>query len=545
MGKQNWLILAVLILAAFLRFWQLGQNPPSLNWDEAAWGYNAYSLGIDGRDEFGKFLPLQYFESFGDFKPPVYAYLDVLPVKFFGLNEFAVRFPSALLGLFTVLITYFLVKRIFKWSANVNRYALLSAFFLAISPWHINLSRAAFEANVATFFLVSGVWLFLVGIQDKKFYLPFSIFPFALAMYTFNTSRIVAPLLGIMLILGCRREILKIKKQLIGAVILGAIVFLPLAQFFLSPQSKLRFHEVNIFSDIGVIKRINEEIANDQNAAWSKILHNRRFAFSVEFVKHYLDNFNPAFLFTKGDGNPKFSTQDVGQLYLWDLPFLVFGILLLFRKRPGFWWLIPAWLLIAVIPAGTARETPHALRVEATLPTWQILVAVGFVGFWDWFKKIEFQRFLKISVHSFLFAFLIFNFIYYFHGYLFHYPREFSGEWQYGYKEAIAYAQGTQGSYNKVLFTEKLGRPYIYLLFYTKADPARFRQEAKIWREVLGFVHVDGYGKYQFSKDVGTLAIPGEKMLIIDTPGSIPNNAQILKTFNLLNGEPALVAYTF
>ena len=63
-------------------------------------------------DEFGKFLPMTYLESFGDFKPPVYAYLDVLPVKLFGLTEFATRFPSAFFGTLTVLLTFFLVKEI-------------------------------------------------------------------------------------------------------------------------------------------------------------------------------------------------------------------------------------------------------------------------------------------------------------------------------------------------------------------------------------------------------------------------------------------------
>src|SRR5271155_5871448 len=107
------LFFLIVLLGAFLRFYQLGINPPSLTWDEVAWGYNAYSVGIDGRDEFGHFLPYTSFISFGDYKPPVYAYLTVIPVWFFGLTELAVRFPSALFGTLTVLLTYFLVKEIF------------------------------------------------------------------------------------------------------------------------------------------------------------------------------------------------------------------------------------------------------------------------------------------------------------------------------------------------------------------------------------------------------------------------------------------------
>src|SRR5579859_7931615 len=118
------LFVLIILIAICLRFYQLGINPPSLTWDETAWGYNAYTLGLDGRDEFGRLLPHDYLESFGDFKPPMYAYLDILPIKLFGLTPYAVRFPSAFFGVLTVIITYFLVKQIFPKSKNKEWYAL-------------------------------------------------------------------------------------------------------------------------------------------------------------------------------------------------------------------------------------------------------------------------------------------------------------------------------------------------------------------------------------------------------------------------------------
>ncbi|PIP74690.1 MAG: hypothetical protein COW87_02640, partial [Candidatus Levybacteria bacterium CG22_combo_CG10-13_8_21_14_all_35_11] len=301
MKKIHLLLVAVVIIAIFLRFFQLGINPPSLTWDEVAWGYNAYSLGINGKDEFGTFLPYKYLESFGDFKPPMYAYLDILPVKFLGLNEFAVRFPSALLGVLTVLMTFFLAKRLFRenykslvLNSKSNAIALLSALFLAISPWHIMLSRGAFEANVATFFIVFGVWAFLAGVQDRKWCLLFSAASFAFSFYTFNTSRIVSPLLTLMLIVTFRKQLLKIKKQSILAFFLGLIIVLPIVGFLLSPQAASRFKEVNIFSDITILKIANQEISNDNNALWSKVIHNRRFVYAREYLNHYFDNLSPS-----------------------------------------------------------------------------------------------------------------------------------------------------------------------------------------------------------------------------------------------------------
>src|SRR3989344_4624267 len=196
--KTILLLSFIVLIAGLLRFFKLGEIPPSLTWDEVAWGYNAYSLGIDGKDEFGKFLPLSYLESFGDFKPPLYAYLTVLPVKLFGLTEFAVRFSSAFFGILTVVISYFLVKEIFYYSKTKNKstmYALSTSFLLAISPWHINLSRAAFEANVASFFICAGIWLLLLSFRKGGIYFLISSISLVASLYTFNTARIFVPLL--------------------------------------------------------------------------------------------------------------------------------------------------------------------------------------------------------------------------------------------------------------------------------------------------------------------------------------------------------------
>ncbi len=468
-------LLLIILLAAFFRFWQLGVNPPSLTWDEAAWGYNAYSLGIDGRDEFGRFFPLNYLESFGDFKPPMYAYLDIIPVKLFGLNEFAARFPSALFGILTVLVTYFFTKRIFYKSKLSQIYALLASGMLAISPWHIMLSRAAFEANVASFFLVLGVWLFLAGIQNKKWYIILSAVSFALSLYTFNTARIVAPLLVLILAICFWKTLFQRKKQVIFAVIIGILLVLPTLKFLFSPQAGLRFQEVNIFSDIDVIKTANQEIANDNNAWWSKIIHNRRLLYGIDFVHHYFDNLNPSFLFIKGDGNPKFSTQDTGEMYLWDLPFFIAGIIFIFRKREGNWWIVPLWLVLGIIPAATARETPHALRIEATLPAFQIITAFGLVQLLVWIKGFKIKKYLSLFVIGLIGILLFFNIIYFYHGYMAHYATEFSGEWQYGYKDSINYVLSVQDNYDYIQITTSLGRPYVYYLFYTKTDPRVYR----------------------------------------------------------------------
>lgn len=532
------LLLIIVLAAAFLRMNNLNNNPPALNWDEAAWGYNSYSLGIDGKDEFGKFLPIQYLESYGDYKPPVYGYLGVIPVKLFGLNAFSVRFPSAALGVLTVFLTYFLVKELFykRRDEKIELVALASTLFLAISPWHIMLSRGAYEANVSTFFIGLGIFTFLRAINKNMWFLSISAVSFGLSLYTFNTARVFVPLLIVFMAFVFHKNLLSDMKRVLLSAIIGLILIAPLIPFLFSPQAKLRFAEVNIFSDINVVKMSNQEIANDNGAFWSKIIHNRRILFAQDFLKHYGDNLNPSFLFINGDGNPRFSTQDVGQMFILDLPFLVLGIFVLFKRKEGFYWVLPIWFLLGIIPAATARETPHGLRIETVIPTLQILAAVGFVEFVYFFKKYRKAVGIGLSILLFL------NFYYFYHGYINHYAREYSSEWQYPYKDAVSYVSSVKNNYQSIEITQELGRPYIYFLLYTKYDPKQFRSSAKIDREALGFVHVRSFDKYKFKE-----SIIGDKLdsktLYLDVPKNIPNNVKILKTFYLLDGTPSLMAY--
>lgn len=124
--KKFFFLILILLLAFSLRIYQIDKNPPALYWDEASLGYNAYLIATSLHDEHGEFLPLSRFIAFGDYKPPGYIYFTVPSILTFGLNEFAVRFPSMIAGFFMVIVTYFLVKELL----NNRTVAYLSSFFL-------------------------------------------------------------------------------------------------------------------------------------------------------------------------------------------------------------------------------------------------------------------------------------------------------------------------------------------------------------------------------------------------------------------------------
>lgn len=527
------LLAAIVAIAFFLRIYKVDKIPPSLSWDEVSIGYNAYSILKTGRDEHGQFLPLAAFAAYGDYKPPLAIYLTVPAVAIFGLGDFAVRLPSIILGSLTVLVLFFLVRQLLPRVPPIAWFATLA---LAVSPWHVNLSRAGFEANIALFFLVLGFCLVLAARRRPKL-LIFCWLPIVLAIYTFNSARYFAPFLSAGLLIYIWKNVKENKSQLLAGLVLATILMLPILPFLFSKEARLRFNEVNIFTDASIVTASNEKIDFDGNTWWSKIFHNRRIGYAKSYLIHFFDNLEPGFLFGRGDGNPKFSIRDVGQLYLIDLPFVILGIYWIFLKETSVGWLLVFWLVSAIIPAATARETPHALRIENGLPVFMIFTAAGLTNFYSqWITKNKGKILLGFTALLFLG-----NILFYLHNYYIHYPREYSGEWQYGYREALAYVGPLQNDYDQIVMTDSIGRPYMYVLFYEKVDPAYFRRSVDATFDAAGFYNVYGFGKFRFVR--GAVGKIDKKTLYILDPSNIPTQVRVLKTIDLLNDQPALVIF--
>ena len=157
------LMVGILVVASLLRITKLSSNPPSLYWEEAALGYDAYSIMKTGHDYHGNRLPIVAFPSFGDYKPSLYFYTLIPSLLVFGLSDFAIRFPSALAGIGAVLLLFYLAREL-NFS---NQVSLLGAFILAISPWHIQFSRAAFEVNLAVMLYLAALVCLLKARQRQ------------------------------------------------------------------------------------------------------------------------------------------------------------------------------------------------------------------------------------------------------------------------------------------------------------------------------------------------------------------------------------------
>ena len=537
MKIKIWLVL-ILLLAAFLRFYQLTGNPPSLNWDEISHGYNAYSILKIGKDEWGFSFPT-IFRAYGDYKLPVYIYLTSLSVGLLGLSDFAVRFPSALSGVLAVLFTYLLVKKIFK----KDSLAILSAFFLAISPWHIFLSRPAFEANLASFLVIAGVYFFLRGLE-KKWFLPLSILFLGLSVHTYNSARIFIPLMMILLTF-LYHDSLKIwwkkrKKELILSFAILGLFFIPLLISFVSPSGWARYKWVSIL-DQGAINRINMARSLTRlPKPLPRLVYNKATYFTVNYVKNYFSNLSLRYLFLKGGSNYQYNIPGQGVIFPIQAPFILLGLYWLFKNwRLKESRLVLFWWLLAIVPAAATQENPHVLRTILVLPMPEIFAALGFVQIWSWLKGKNIIKWILSLAYGLILLILFYKF---WTGYFGPYRKNYSWSWQYGYHQTANYIQLHYNEYGRIYMTKKYGEPHEFLLFYLKWSPEKYRQDPNLKRYLqTDWYWVDSFDKFVFVNDwevKKNVKCLNSQCLLITSPGNCPEGWDKLETINFLDGKP-------
>lgn len=538
------ILTAIVLLAAVLRLWQLGNIPPSPDWDEAALGYDAYSIIHTGRDEYGKFLPV-VLRSFDDYKPAMYAYLIIPAELVFGVNTFAVRLPSAILGTLTVLATFFLVEELFR----KKELSLLSAFLMAISPWSIQFSRVGFESNVGVAFNTFAALFFIKGLKKPWYFCLATLFG-ALNIYVYQSEKVFTPLLFLVLIFVFRKQLLQIpKKYLVSAVIVGAIAVLPMFWAIITdPNVLLRVKGTSAFLDTTTfLKDDVTKLATDHanHDYLGLILDNRRFVYAKAIIDGYLRHYDFNWLFIQGD-IARHHAPGMGLLYLVSLPFLLMGLYMLLFRRSGFEIsltsrnLILLWYIVAAIPASITSGVPHAVRTLNFLPVIEVLVAVGLLGAWYFLSQLKIKNIRYIVIILVLVAYM-FNISYYFDQYFVQLNYFDSGEWQYGYQQAVQYVESVQGKYHKIVVSGKapLDKSYMFFLFYMQYPPAQYQKVGRF--SSGGFAETHAFGKYQFHNIDWNKESTEHNVLFVGNPDEFPSNVKgLVKTIYDVNGTPAI-----
>ncbi|KKS94776.1 MAG: hypothetical protein UW68_C0002G0050 [Candidatus Collierbacteria bacterium GW2011_GWB1_44_6] len=537
--KKHFFIIAIVILAALLRLPFLSSFPAGLNADEAAIGYNAWSLIETGKDEHSVAWP-QVFRSFDDYKPPVYFYLVLPFVKFLGLTVTAVRLPSAILGVASVLLIYLIVKLLFPpvtavipakagihpVTTTYKYFPHISALLLAISPWHLHFSRGGWEVNAATFFMLLGVWGFLKGIEKtlpagrQANYFFLFVTSLALSLYTYHSARVISPLLSLSLVIIYWKDLFSgtvvipalsssrpkwrdltptTTRTFFFSCLLGLLLSLPIATQLLSKEGQSRFSGVSIFADTGPEwQATNYRLQHtDKDTLPVRLIHNRYLSYSLRFIENYLSHYSPDFLFLNGDAIARSKVPETGQSILVLLPVFVLGFISLIKLDSSGKKLIFAWFLIAPLAASITFQSPHALRAANMAVPLMIISALGLVEFFV-FIKSHLPKLLPIFL-AIATLFISYDFSRYLHMYYVHYPKELPYAWQYGFDQIAVYTKDNYDKYDHIIVTDRYDQPYILIAFFTQYPPADLQRDIVMSSpDHFGFATGRKLGKYEF-----------------------------------------------
>ena len=525
-------LIIILIFAILIRFININSFP-AINADEAALGYNAYSLIQTGRDEHGVSWPL-HFKSFGDYKPGGYVYLALPFIKVLGLNVVAVRLPNLILSILTIL---FLYKLVLLLSKN-NKLALITAAVLTLSPWHIHFSRGAWESSTALSFIVIGTYFFFKSIKEK-FIKNFSIFVilYVLSLYIYHSARLIAPLLAITLVILYFKNLVTKLPQILIPIFFGAILALPVMFSFLNNGGTARIGGVGLTADQGPINRANELINHHNNVKLiNRGIHNKRILYLISWAQKYASHFDFNFLCINGDEVPRSKVPEMGQIYLIELPFLILGLIFLLKstiynlKSKIFF---VAFLLIAPIASSLTYQAPSALRALSIVIPLSILIGLGIYFLFSLFKN---KNILKIVSIIFIIIYGYFM-AYYFDAYFVHYTKRYPYAWEYGFDQLVPYLD----NYDQVYVTNKYDQPYILFLFFSKYPPEKIQSEIKLTTpDQYGFSTVLNYDKYHFEK-IDWDKIPSNSLVI--TSDEITPQEPI-KIINFPNNQPGFKIYS-
>ena len=545
--KYHLLAIATILIFSigfFLSFYRLADIPNGLYPDETAIGYNAYSILQTGKDEYGVSYPL-YFRSFDDYKMPVYIYSTTLAIKVFGVNAFAVRFMSALFGWLGIIALYFLIIALSK-----NKYlALIASLFLTLNPWHVFFSRVGYEVNVATSLLVIGTLFFVIAVNKKNnFFLFFiSIVSFILSLYTYNVTRLIAPLLFLTLVWFYYKKITITSKKLLTTLgILFFIGMLPFLITLVSLQSQPGFASQQDALITGKVAKVDILQTRSYFTSLPSIVQKVFFNYWVlviwQFFSNLISFLSTVFFFTKGPEHPYENIQGFGMFYFFDLPFILLGIYQGIKKRIVYLYPFYIWLFFILIVSGVVvpfLDTYGTKTYEISIP----LIIFSAFGFYSFIKMLTHIKnyLLKSGIIIIVLICIAFSYLFYFTSYFVRFPVEQAKEWHAEDQQTVAYIRSNENKYNTIIFDDSSHFLYTYLLFYGQYPPQLHQQQAVYVPDGLVDTVIKD-GKYEFRKIDWSKDLAKAGTLIITGKDNVPSNRAPLAVFNYPT-RPVVIYY--
>jgi hypothetical protein len=219
------LVLFAFLIGILLRLWDFGNLPAGLNVDEASIGVEASSLYHYGIDRNGMSFPV-YFISWGGGQNVLYAYL-LIPFVPLGLSPAMIRLPMLIAGILTLMVVYGIARKLFSSSV-----AILALFLIAVSPWHIMLSRWALESNLLPF-VFSLAFLCLLNVDRNPLWFLACTALLALSLYAYATAHFLVPLFLFLIVVFFLIKPILSKKVLLAGIAVFVLITIPIFLFII------------------------------------------------------------------------------------------------------------------------------------------------------------------------------------------------------------------------------------------------------------------------------------------------------------------------
>ena len=547
-------LFGILILATLLRFVSLNRIPTGFIPEEVSTGWDAYSLLKTGRDEWGVRLPIIFRES-GGFKLALNSYLIVPVMAIFGVNEFAVRLPTAIAGVIAVWFTYLLTLELFR----RQKVALLAALLLAISPWHVSMGRYAVDVNWGIPLFLLGTTLLLKAKTNQRLLLGGAV-AFGLTYYTYF-NYVVFTFLFLCGYFLWERRLWLTREKYKWVLILFIVQLICLSPYIVSPNLTIRFRQATSVSQIGFVNRINEHrhaCSVYYQPVLCRTVYNRVTERALEFTRQYLNHFSTTVYFLYGSQLGLSGMPDRwGLFYIIEFIFILLGIVALFQKKR---WssVIFLWLFLYAVPSSLAGEA-HIWRMLTLLPLPQIIMGLGLIALVDYLYLRYPHDFRSLGIQfavSGAYLLLVLRFLVDYNAYF----RFNQGSYSYfGFRDVYSYLKTIEKNYDYIVIAPHgLGfeQLYIYYLFYMQPDPRAYQQHQDVEWEVgpEGWVVVKRIGKWHFVSDVRDVvfSLPDKTLLVADQTfrekEPLPQHVMLatpITTINYPNGDIAFKILEF
>ncbi len=532
--ERQLMIIGILLLAITLRIYKLGLVPISLHGDELGVGYNAYLLLTQGVDEYGKSWPMAFRADI----PPLNFYATIPFIAILGKSELAIRLPNVIYGVLVVFITFLSTRKLFPKINAKFPVAELSALLIALSPWHIQASRIAYEPNLGLLLQLGGTYLFLQGNKKPQFW-RLSAILLGLSLYAYHGPRLTTPLLVLFLVWWQRKNLKKNVTYAIQSLLIFILAGLPILGLILSrPLTENRLAGINIFIRSETLQANWQESNYDRSNLGRLLFHHPLLIYGLTFLRQYFNYVNFDNLFFDSVQLRYFYVRNSGLLYLWELPFLLTGLYQLLIDKKIFSRLVLFWLVIAPLPGALTLGPPNVGRSFMLLPMLQVTTAIGVGKIIISLKEKSDSYFNLIKI--LIFGALLFNVCFFLHQYFVHSTQLFARQWGYGLKEAVETVLPYEKTVNQIVFSQSdqtLKSAYIYVLFYGNKDYGWLNSVSKQRHSFIGY---QSFGPYQFRVIDWELDKALPNSIFVGTSDDIPDSGQVIKDIKDLNGNVIL-----